>query len=456
MDTKKPRQDQNKSNTLLTELSADFFEIKKLDIYKKKQIFSEIKKGILANKNNLRNLIIKEVKFTRKDAEKEIDRAYKTFALAEEHADYIVEREVIRNGKRITEKRLARGPLLAITPFSSPLSSPAHKIALGIIAGTSILFKPSRLARLTGRALFEIIHMVTKGKYVYFYAGDNESDIQKIVSDERIGIISFTGGYETGKKIIQNGGVKKYHMELSGGNSPVIFTPDYNKYDDKLIEKLLDGIMAKNGQRCVSIKHIFIPIEQKEFIAKIQDRLLSLKEKIQKNFHHGKLTFLGPLISTEYALYTEAKVNKIIQDAKKATPYIAFERTEDFIFPTMYAIDNIDTELIKCILEYDLPGPVLFIYFYKNTVEFEQILAALKNDYIRSGLQLSFYAKDISSLKNIVKDLYWGGVIVNDIPTFRDEFMSFGGFGKAGLGKEGFFETINAYTDPQVVVNNYL
>lgn len=452
MDTIKPLQDRGKINTLLINLAEDFFEINKLEIYKKRQIFSEIQKGILANKNNLRNLIIREVKFTQKDAEREIDRAYKTFALAEEHADYIVEREVIRNGKRIIEKRIARGPLLAITPFSSPLSSPAHKIALGIIAGTSILFKPSSMAKLTGKALFEIINKVTNGKYVYFYSGSSEKELHKIVSDNRIGIISFTGGYKTGKKIIQTGGVKKYHMELAGGNSPVIFTPEFSKYDDLLIEKLIDGIMAKNGQRCVSIKHIFIPFKQKKFINKLKEKMLFLKIEIQKDFRKGRRTILGPLITAEYALDTETKVNKIIRDDKKATPYIAFERKEDFVFPTMYAIDNIDTELIKRTLEYDLPGPILFIYFYKNTAEFKQILAALKNDYIRSGLQLSFYAKNTSALKIMIKDLYWGGVIVNDIPTFRDEFMSFGGFGKAGLGKEGFFETINAYTDPQVTV----
>lgn len=456
MDTKKLGQDKDKINILLTKLAEDFFEIRKLDIFEKRHIFSEIQKGILANKNNLRNLIIKEVKFTEKDAEKEVDRAYRTFALAEKHADYIVEKIVIRNGKRIIEKRIARGPLLTITPFSSPLSSPAHKIALGIMAGTSILFKPSHLAKRTGNALYRIITKVTKGKYVYFYAGDNERELKKIVSDERIGVISFTGGYETGKKIIKTGGVKKYHMELVGGNSSVIFAPEYKLYNDQLIEKILDGILAKNGQRCISIKHIFIPIEQRDFIAKIQDRLFSLKKKLQVNFRHGKLTLLGPLITTKYALHTETKVNEILQNVKKNTPCIAFERNEDYIFPTMYVINKTDTNVIKHILEYDLLGPILFIYFYKNIIEYEKVLAAFKNEYIRSGLQLSFYTEDTLSIKNISPNLFWGGIIINDIPTFRDEFMSFGGFGRSGLGKEGFFETINALTDPQVVVTNLM
>ena len=352
----------------------------------------------------------------------------------------------------IKEKRLARGPLFAITPYSSPLSSPAHKIALGIIAGTSILFKPSYLAKQVGKALFKIISRATKSQYIYFYGGDSQKDLQKIISDDRIGIISFTGGYETGKKIIKIGGIKKYHMELSGGNSPIIFAEDYADYSDELIEKIVDGILAKNGQRCVSIKHIFIPLRRKEFINKIKDKLLSIKIKIKENFSNAKKNLLGPLITKEYAMDSETKVNLILQQSKKYTELIKFERKKDYVFPTMYTIQNYDKEILKKILEFDLPGPIVFVYLYKDDTEYEQILASLKNDYIRSGLQLSFFTKNNLLISNFINNLIWGGVIMNDIPTFRDDFMSFGGFGKAGLGKEGFFETLNLYTDPQVVV----
>ncbi len=93
----------------------------------------------------------------------------------------------------------------------------------------------------------------------------------------------------------------------------------------------------------------------------------------------------------------------------------------------------------------------MFIYI-RIILKYKQILSSLKNDYIRSGLQLSFFTKNNLSISNFLNNLVWGGVVINDIPTFRDEFMSFGGFGKAGLGKEGFFETLNLYTDPQTVV----
>lgn len=454
METRKPHGFKNKTSTLLEKLAKDFFQIANLDASEKRQIFSEIKKGILTNRNNLRNLIIKEIKFTQKDAEREVDRAYKTFAVAEKHADYTVKRELIRNGKKIMEKRVARGPLLAITPFSSPLSSPAHKIASGLLAGTSILLKPSRFAKLTGKTLFEIIRKVTRGRYVYFYANNDNKELQRIISDDRIGIISFTGSYKTGKKIIQRGGIKKYHMELTGGNSPVIFTPEFNKYTDLLAEKLLDGITAKNGQRCVSIKHIFIPTGKKAFISKLQDKMHSIKAEILKDFRKGKKEILGSLITIEYAKNTERKVHKILRLAKKSSPLIELRRKEEFLFPAMYEIYEMNENLIKSILEFDLPGPVVFIYLYKNIVEYKKILLALKNDYIRSGLQLSFYTDKASLIKETSQNILWGGIIVNDIPTFRDEFMSFGGFGKAGLGKEGFFETINAYTDPQVLVYN--
>lgn len=442
----------NKTSEILTKLSRDYFKALNLTPQEKKLIFSKIKKEILRNKKQLLNLVLKETKLTEKDSEKEVLRAYKTIYIAEKQSNYNEEKEISKNGIIIKEKRLARGPLFAITPFSSPLSSPAHKIALGIMAGTSILFKPSHLAKQTGKALFEIISKATNGQYVYFYEGDSQKDLQKIISDGRIGIISFTGGYETGKKIIKAGGVKKYHMELSGGNSPIIFAKDYDDYSNELIEKIIDGILAKNGQRCVSIKHIFIPLRQKEFVNEIKNRLFSIKLRIKENFSNAKKNLLGPLITKEYAKNVETKVNTILHLTKKYNRMIEFERKIDYIFPTMYLIESYDKVVIKKILEFDLPGPIVFVYLYKDNIEYEQILASLKNDYIRSGLQLSFFTKNNLSISNFLNNLVWGGVVINDIPTFRDEFMSFGGFGKAGLGKEGFFETLNLFTDPQTVV----
>jgi acyl-CoA reductase-like NAD-dependent aldehyde dehydrogenase len=448
------KQINNKDEKLLKQLSLSYFEMIDLDQKSKKEIFSKIKKGLKANKSKLKKLIVSEVKLTENDAEKEIERAYKTFSFANENTNYLSVKEITRNGKRILEKRIARGPLLVITPFSSPLSSPAHKISLGIIAGTSILFKPSGFAKETGKLLFEIIKKATNGKYIYYCGDYSRKEMETIIRDERIGIISFTGGYETGKKIIQSGGVKKYHMELAGGNSSVIFSPEYKKYDDLLTRKLLDGILAKNGQRCVSIKHIFIHKKESEFILKICGRMLALKQELIKDISIGNKTILGPLITETYARETENKVKIVLGKNKNFKNLIKIERSKALLFPTIYSTEIINTNSIKDNLSYDLPGPVVFVYLYKNKSDYEKILAAFKNDYVQSGLQLSLYTENSKSIKDFSNNLLWGGIIVNDIPTFRDEFMSFGGFGKSGLGKEGFFETLNVYTDPQVIVQS--
>lgn len=445
--------EKNNIEDILKKLSDDYFEILRLSTDQKKTIFSEIAQGIISQKTELQNLIVKEIKLTKIDAQKEVERAYKTFLLAEENVDYPLKRKFTRNSKIIVEKRVARGPILAITPFSSPLSSPAHKIALGLISGTSILFKPSSFAYHTGDAFFRIINKATDGKYVYLLPKTGKKELENIISDNRIGIISFTGGYDTGVKIIKAGGVKKYHMELAGGNSPVIFTPDFNNYSDQLIEKLVNGIIAKNGQRCVSIKHIFLPISQKTFFDSIQKEMFRIKNEINKDYQKSNETVLGALISTKNAKNTEEKINEIVSKYKKLiTSVIPIERRENFLFPTLYSMQNINKDIIVDMLNYELTGPVVFNYFYKDINEYKEIISALQNDYIRSGLQLSFYTKNPDSIEQLSQKILWGGIIINDIPTLRDEFMSFGGFGKAGLGKEGFFETLNAYTDPKVIV----
>ncbi len=439
-------------DAVLRPLAEDFFIATKLDITTKKRIFSAIHKGIEDRRTELLEVIVDEVKLTHLDANKEINRAHDTFKFATNKADYVTSTHTAVGDKIIFEKRLARGPLLAITPFSSPLSSAAHKISMGLLAGTSVLFKPSPLALRSGRLLYEIIKKATDNKYVYFCDSTNEEVLSAIVADERVGIVSFTGSYEIGKKIIQIGGVKKYHMELSGGNAPIIFSPDFENYDEQLVNALLDGITAKNGQRCVSVKHLFLPIERIDFIRRLQEKLQALKDQTTDQLTIGQPTELGPLITQEYAKKAEQIVEKILHVSNDIESYIELERKGAYVLPSMYVIKQIESSFVQKVFAYDVPGPVVFVHFYNNKAEYDQIFTTLKHDYVRSGLQLSVYLGSETSPKTIVEDLLWGGIIFNDIPTFRHDAMSFGGFGRSGLGKEGWFETLQMYTDPQTIV----
>jgi len=427
-------------------ISLEFFEVQYVSPDKKRKIFSTIIKLLKKNNEKFVHSIQEEIKFTEKDAQKEVKRAIETFRIAIRFADGIPIVRKKYKGKIIIEKRRPRGPLLAITPFSSPLSSPSHKIACGIIASTSILFKPSSFCKRTGKLLFEIIKKATHGHYIELLNNVSQQDLEDVVKDERLGIISFTGSYEKGTKIIQWGGVKKYHMELSGGNSAVIFAPDFKKYNDTLLDSIVDGIIAKNGQRCISIKHIFIPKTQQSFVLKLVKLLLAICSQLARE---GNV--VGPLITEAYAQQTQNKILAIVK-SKNYESALPWNRKRNFAYPALYIGSSLTTHEITSNLRYDLPGPVAFVYFYSGKKEYEDILNALRNDYIYSGLQLSLFTHQIRSMEKLVKNLLWGGIIVNDIPTYRSDLMSFGGFGRAGLGKEGFLETIFAFTDPQVVV----
>jgi acyl-CoA reductase-like NAD-dependent aldehyde dehydrogenase len=426
----------------LTKLQSDYFVAADLDSMSKRQIFSDIAREIENNRDGLRQLIVSEVKLTEQDTTKEIDRAIATFLMAKTHADALTDTLAEKGDKIIRERRLARGPLLAITPFSSPLSSPAHKISTGLLASTSVLFKPSPLAAQSGRALYDLIHKACGNRLVYFTDQEDEQTLNQVTSDDRIGIISFTGSYITGQKIIKSGGVKKYHMELTGGNSPVIFAPDFKQYDDQLAERLVEGIVAKNGQRCVSIKHIFIPAERINFVTELRSKLQLVKST-------GRL---GPLITADYARSSADKVKKILEFAPHVETLLELKVDGAHISPAMYAVSGFHSDWVKQILCFDLPGPIVFVHLYDGQLGYQEVLGTIKRDYINSGIQLSIYVAKQASMRSLAKDLLWGGIIFNDLPTFRHAQMSFGGFGKAGLGKEGFSETLIQYTDPQTIV----
>ncbi|OGK14335.1 hypothetical protein A3A93_03320 [Candidatus Roizmanbacteria bacterium RIFCSPLOWO2_01_FULL_38_12] len=435
----------------LSFISAEFFKAQFISVEEKRSIFKKIIKSLETNKRNLSKTIQEEVKLTELDSQKEVQRAIDTFNTAIQFANTIQTTKKEYKGKIILERRRPRGPILVITPFSSPLSSPAHKIACGLIASTSILFKPSAFSKKIGKLLFEIIKKATKRHFIELIDTSIQKDLEDIVSDERIGIISFTGGYDTGKKIIQLGGVKKYHMELSGGNSSVIFAPDYKKFDDKLLHNIIDGIIAKNGQRCVSIKHLFIHKTQSLFIEKLRNELLKIREELEKDSKNAIKKSIGPLINEHYVNQTHKNIQNLLK-GKEYKSLLPFKRKKDLMYPSLYMFPSLNVKDIRFHLEYDLSGPIVFIYTYSSYKEYAEIINSFRNDYVRSGLQLSIFtfAKIPDNL--LTKDLLWGGIIINDIPTYRSDFMSFGGFGRAGLGKEGFVETIFAYTDPQVIV----
>lgn len=434
-----------KIESILEALSQDFFYASNLTSRDKYIILLNITEGMLAHKAQLIELIKDEVKLTTQDATNEFERAYETFKYAGQYTTLNLESRGEVDEKIIYERRRARGPLLAITPFSSPLSSPAHKISMGILAGTSILFKPSPLSLRTGRILAKIVRKACGNKLIYLLEENESSVLDSLISDERIGIVSFTGSYETGKNIIKKGGVKRYHMELSGGNSLVLFSPFFQRYDETLANQLINGIIAKNGQRCVSIKHIFIPQEEKRFVDKLINKLHAIKGSAQEQ--------IGPFASHEYASKTENKINSIVHDfGNTIEPLVPLVRTGNFIFPSAYKVVEVNSKAIRNILNGDISGPVVFIHSYKNIHEYEEILKTIQGDYIRSGIQLSAYIHEESEIETITKDLLWGGILFNTLPTFRHANMSFGGFGQAGLGKEGFIETLNIYTDPQVIV----
>ena len=292
--------------------SAEFFKIQNLSLEEKRNIFKKIIELLEMNRNNLSKSIQEEVKLTENDAQPEVERAIETFHTAIQFINTILTVEKKYRGKIIVERRRPRGPLLIITPFSSPLSSPAHKIACGLIASTSILFKPATLSKKTGTLLFKLIKKATNGNYIELLDTSSQKDLEQIVRDERIGIVSFTGGYETGKKIIQMGGVKKYHMELSGGNSSIIFSPEYQTFDDDLLNSIVNGVIAKNGQRCVSVKHIFIPQSKREFIENLQKKFITIREALEKDHAVAVRKILGPLITEDYVNQTEKKIRHLL------------------------------------------------------------------------------------------------------------------------------------------------
>lgn len=435
------------TDVLLSFAERRFFSTRSKSWSDRQKLCLSVKIQLEKKRTALVNAIRDEIRFTETDATREVDRAIRTFHLAGSLTQnpLIIKRRV--GQKLILEQRIPRGPLLAITPFSSPVSSPAHKIAAGILIGTSILWKPAKQSRRTAVLFYKCLRDAGATVLVEIFLRDSVKDVRKIIKDERIGIVSFTGAYVTGKKIIQAGGIKKYHMELSGGNAAVIFLPDFQKYNSTLLTNLVEAIIAKNGERCVSVKHIFLPATQRPFIKKLISNLRMFRNPRKSN---DLLPRLGPMISESYAKKSEHAVGQALDSHVDFINNLPFFRAKNFVFPAAYTTSLFTPKQIHSILSVDIPGPIVFIYFYTKK-SYGSLFKPFQNDYIQSGLQLSLFTNSAQSIQKATQSIFWGGIIINDMPTFRDDRIPFGGFGKAGLGKESFFETLTAFTDPQII-----
>nr|WP_245402779.1 aldehyde dehydrogenase family protein [Peribacillus muralis] len=377
-----------------------------------------------------------------KAARGEIVRTIETYKFAAEEAKRIhgetIPMDAAKNGKGrfAYTKREPLGVIAAITPFNFPFNLAAHKLGPAFAAGNAVILKPASqtpLSAIMAAKIFEEAGLPKGALNVVTGKGSVVGDV--LVTDPRIKMVTFTGSVDVGLGIKEKAGLKKVTLEL-GSNSAVII--DSADDLDAVAARCVEGSFAYSGQVCISIQRIYVQEDLHEaFLQKFTEKTKQLKIGDPES----EDTDLSALIHINEA----ERVEKWIESARMAGTEIVYggQRTEAVLQPTI--IKNAGaTQEVSC---QEAFAPIVSVNAYKTWDEAIELV----NDSLY-GLQAGVYTTSMPKAFDAVERLEVGGVIVNDIPSFRVDQMPYGGVKNSGTGREGVKYSVEEMTELKLAV----
>ncbi|MBI3997435.1 MAG: aldehyde dehydrogenase family protein [Armatimonadetes bacterium] len=372
----------------------------------------------------------------------ETDRAVATFTCAAEEAKRIhgetVPLDAVPSGEGFFGFYIRRpvGVVAAISPFNFPLNLVAHKVAPAIAAGNSIVLKPASTTPLTAVALCRFLTeagLPPGGINLVVGPGSTVGD--QLVADPRVAKITFTGSPDVGRQIMTRAGIKKVTLEL-GNTSPVVIAPDADL--DLVAKRCAFGAFYYSGQVCISVQRIFTDRKVHE---PFTERFVAATQNLVVGDPLDERTDVGPMIDIREAERIEGWVDEARQGG--AQVLIGGQRNGPVYLPTV--LTRVRPEM-KVVAQ-EAFAPVASVMEYDD---FEEALRAA--DATEYGLQAAVFTRDIGRVFQAIRRLNFGGVIINEIPTFRVDHMPYGGNRQSGVGREGVRYAIEEMTNIQMVV----
>lgn len=417
-----------------------FKELKAMPAYKKAEAIHKVAEGIKKREDELARIISLEAGKPIRDARGEVKRAQVTFQLAAEEAKRLggdvlpLDIAPGSEGRLGIVTRFPIGPVLGISPFNFPLNLVAHKVAPAMACGNPIILKPAPKTPLSALILGEIITEAGwPGGGVNVVLCSNE-DAEKLFDDQRIKKLSFTGSAKVGWMLKARAGTRKVTLEL-GGNAGVII---HNDADIEFAAKRCAvGAFSYAGQICISVQRIFV---ERTVYDLFKDVYLGICQSLKAGNPLDETTDIGPMIEEEAAKRTEAWVSEAVSEGAKVLT--GGKRKGNFFEPTVLA----GTKPSMKVCGEEVFAPVVSLEPYDS---FEKAVEEVNRGLY--GLQAGLFTKDMGRILYAYRNLEVGGVIVNDIPTYRVDNMPYGGVKMSGFGREGVRYAMEEMTEPRLL-----
>ena len=344
------------------------------------------------------------------------------------------------NGKGKTAYTLGfpTGPVLGITPFNFPLNLALHKLIPAIGVGATIILKPAPQAPVTLLLLAELLAQtdLPKGAVNILFTTNELS--QKMVEDDRLKILSFTGSDKVGWKLKSLAGKKKVLLEM-GGNAATII--DETADLKRAAKKLAYGSFLNAGQICISTQRIYV---LEPVFDNFLENFLAETRQTKSGDMFDPEVVNSSMISHNDLLRIDAWVKEAVrQGAKILEGGRILDEKSNIYAPTVLTHTQPDMK----VWSEEAFAPVVLV---EKVKDFKQAVSAANNT--RYGLQAGVFSNNMKHILYAQNHLEVGGVIINDIPGFRIDGMPYGGIKDSGMGREGAYYAMMDYTEPKLVV----
>lgn len=362
-----------------------------------------------------------------RNAREEISRTVQTYRFAAEAAKSNYGEQIPMDAAEGGEKRFgftvrtSIGVVTAITPFNFPFNLVAHKVGPAIAAGNSMVLKPAEQTPISSLVLAEIFKEAGLPDGVLnIIPGKGDVLSESLTTHPHVKKVTFTGSVEVGHIIQQQAGFRKLTLEL-GSNSPFII--DEGVDIDQIIERTVVGAFSYNGQICISIQRIYV---HQSLYEKFVERFVSRAKQLVIGSPLNEDTNITAVISKKSLDRLQSWLDEAVKEGAKIE---CGGKTEGNVLqPTV--LTNVSRDSKVC--RFEVFGPIVCIFPF-DTLDHaindaNDSRYGLNSGIITPSLERAFYAAE---------RLETGGVIVNDIPTYRIDNMPYGGWKDSGVGREG-------------------
>ena len=332
-------------------------------------------------------------------------------------------------------RRFPLGPVMAITPFNFPVNLVAHKMAPALAVGAPIVIKPATKTPLGALVLGEIFGETDLPAGMLSVLPIGGSEAGELARDERFAKISFTGSSEVGWNLKQAAPKKAVTLEL-GGNAGVIVHSDADL--DRAAQRIAFGGFYQAGQSCIAVQRVLV---HEAVVDEFADKLAAQVDKLKTGDPMDPETDVGPVIDHDALERISSWVDEAVQSG--AEVLVGGKREDPLFMPTI--LTNTTTSMkVRC---EEIFGPIVTLGTY---LDFDDAIKEVNSS--RYGLQAGVFTSDVNRIFAAHRDLEVGGVIQNDVSSFRADQMPYGGTKDSGSGREGLRWAMDEMTEPRILV----